>query len=273
LPGVLLVVASVAFTTSLVAFSGEISPAWLLYLVPITIGALTYDVPGGLAAVVLSLGACLIAAPQALAPNVWPELATGFGVFTGCGVVVGVQAHRQRSHATALEEASALDRVAGVLKPAAFAERLDAEVRRAERYHTPLGLVLVRVRDLEGFERLFGHYKTDLMLQHLASVVALAARSTDLVGRLDEATLALAAPGADAEGARRMAERVGAACAAARFEGDALEPAARCDTVTAWASFPASAASAEALVEAAREALEATRLHDAGLGGGSEAER
>ncbi len=257
LSGALLVAGSLTFVTALIAFLGTPSPAWFLYLVPIIVGALAYDIPGGVVASLLGAVACALAVPAPLLGALWPELGTGFVIFAACGVVVGFQAHRQRSHAVALERASSLDPITDTLKPEHLENRLAYEVRRAERYGYPLGLALVRVQDFDGFTRVFGHYKANLMLTHLAGVIRLTARSTDLLGRTGAATFAVVLPHADAECARSVARRIEEACSRAAFEGDALEPVTKCRTSVSWASYPEEADSHETLVELASQRLSA----------------
>ena len=251
LAGVLAVIGIVAFTTALIAFSGNLTPYWLLYLLPVVVGALAYDVPGAIVAVGISALACAAVTPRGLLGNSWPELLAGAIVFLLCGIVVGLQARRQRDHAAALERASALDAVTGVMTTGPFTERLAEEVQRAERYRTSLGVVVVRVEDLEGFERVFGHYKLDLMLRHLANVLALAARGSDIVGRLGKSEFAIILPGANIDGARTVAERVQRLCATTSFEGDALEPVTTCPAAAGPASYPGEAGTAAALLELA----------------------
>lgn len=257
LSGALLVAGSLAFVTSLIAFLGNPSPAWFLYLVPVIVGALAYDIPGGIVASLLGAIACALAVPAPLLETLWPELATGFVVFATCGAVVGFQAHRQRSHTTALERASVLEPITGTLKAEQLAAQLAQEVRRAERYGHPLGLALVRVEDFDGFTRVFGHYKADLMLAHLAGVIRLAARSTDLIGHTGSATFAIVLPHADVACARGVAQRIHRACTTAAFEGDALEPVTKCRTLVSWASYPEEVDTHQTLVDLAHERLSA----------------
>lgn len=257
LAGLLLVAGLLAFITALIAFTERPSPTWLLYLAPVIVGALAYEVPGGVASALVGALACVVVAPSEALSGSWPEFALGFGVFAACGVVVGVQTRRQRGHASALEAASVTDPLTGVAKREHFESRLAEEVRRAERYENALGVIVVRVSDYEGFVRVFGAYKADLMLAHLASVIRLAVRSSDFVGRIAEATFAVALPHADPREAREVAMRVHAACEEATFEGDALEPTTRCASEVGWAAYPADARTPAELLEAATRRLSA----------------
>jgi diguanylate cyclase (GGDEF)-like protein len=254
---VLLVAATIAFVTSLIVFSRAPSPSWLLYLVPIIIGALAYDVAGGIVVTALSLGALVLAAPLPMLKGSWDDIATGFAVFLGCAVVIGIQARRQRSHGTALEQASALDPLTGVLKAEHFTGRLAEEVRRANRYNHDVGVVLVRVEGFAEFVQLFGHYKAESMLQHLSEVVRLAVRDTDVVGRLETTTFAIVLPSAGAAHAALAADRLLQATLRAEFEGDALEPVTTCIAITAAASYPEEAPVQSELLELAHRRLEA----------------
>lgn len=256
LSSILLVAAALAFVTALILFSGELSPAWFLYLLPIIIGALAYDVAGGVVVTALSAAAVFLAAPTAALSDRWPELTAGFMVFLLCGIVVGLQARRQRMHNVALERASALDALTGVLKPEHFISALGDEVRRGDRYGHDLGLILIRVEGFDEFSRVFGHYKAESMLQHLADIVRLSLRVTDTVGRLEPTVFAVAVPHADPVAAAEVATRLAATTRAAEFEGDALEPITACVTSTASASYPGEAANPTDLLDRARSRLE-----------------
>ena len=252
---IVLSLGALGFVTALIAFSESASPAWLLYLVPIIIAALTHDVAGAVVATLLSLGALLLVAPHAAAGDGTPELALGFAVFLICGVVLGVQARRQRGHARLLEEASAVDSETGITKAEHFYARLNEELRRADRYNHTAGLLFVRADGFDDFVRLFGRYKASLMLQHLADVLRLSVRSTDVVGRIDVATFAVILLHADEAGCAAAAARVHAATLEAEYEGDALEPVTGSPTSVACASYPDECSTQQGLIALAHERL------------------
>ena len=251
---VVLSLSALAFVTALIAFSGSASPAWLLYLVPIIIAALTHDVAGAVVATLLSLGALLVAAPGVTAGEGTPALVVGFAVFLTCGIVLGVQARRQRGHARLLEEASAVDGETGVTKVEHFYARLNEELRRADRYSHTVGLLLVRADGFDHFVKVFGRYKASLMLLHLADVLRLSVRSTDVVGRIDVATFAVILLHADEAGCAAAA-RVHAATLDAAYEGDALEPVTGSPTAVACVSYPGECSTQQALIALAHDRL------------------
>ncbi|KUK49345.1 MAG: Diguanylate cyclase [Actinobacteria bacterium 66_15] len=255
LPGVLFVAGTEAFLTALILFSGEPSPAWLFYLIPMTIGALAYGVAGSVATWAISAGMFVLVAPVQILRSDWPMFLTGFCVFLAGGLVTGVQAHRLRVHAAELESGSPLDPLTGVYRPEQFAVRLSAEIARADRYGHSTGLAIVRVVGFEDFTRVFGRYKADAMLEHLADVLRLSVRSTDTIGRLDATDFALVLPHARPDEAAAVAERITGVVAETGFDGDALEPVTACETVAASAAYPADAADYGALLDAARRRL------------------
>lgn len=261
LPAALIVAGSTAFVTVIIVSTGRLSPAWLLYLIPVVIASLVADVPGGVLATALAAVALVLTAPGDAIAERWAELLTGLAVFLLCGAVVGVQAHRQRMHAHALERVSTHDPLTGLHKAESFGARLAEELRRADRYSTSVGLIAVRVEDIEAFSRTFGRYKADLMLEHLADVIRLGVRDTDIVGRTGPETFAVIIPHADAEAIRSTAARVAESCASAEFEGDALEPVTRCATSVAAVGYPADANDAAALLNAVADRLDAAAPH------------
>jgi diguanylate cyclase (GGDEF)-like protein len=262
LSSVLLVAAALAFVTALIVLSGEPSPAWFLYLLPIVIGALAYDIGGGVIVTALSAAAVFLASPSTALSDGWPEFLAGFAVFLMCGIVIGWQARHQRTHRVALERASALDALTGVLKAEYFVSELGGEIRRGDRYGHSVGLVLVHVEDFDEFARLFGHYKSESMLRHLSDIVRLTVRATDTIGRLEPTVFAVILPHAGEAQAAEVADRLRGTTRAAEFEGDALEPITACVTTASSASYPADAANETELLVHARSLLdEASAAH------------
>lgn len=255
LPSALLVAGTIAFISVLILSTGQLSPAWLLYLLPVILASLLADVPGGIVTAALSAATIVLVAPPEELAIRWPELVTGLSVFVLCAIVVGMQARHQRNHALALERVSTRDPVTGVRKAGAFHARLDEELRRSDRYGADVGVILAKVEEVDTFALTFGRYKTDLMLEHLANILRLSARDTDIVGRVGSETFALAIPHADAEASERVARRIAEATAAAEFEGDALEPVTCCRVSVASASYPTDAGDVSSLLSVASKRL------------------
>ena len=105
------------------------------------------------------------------------------------------------------------DELTGVANRRSFLETLDNELRRAQRFGSPLGLVFA---DLDNFKLVndrYGHQAGDDVLRAFADVVRGRIREIDLAARLGGEEFAVLLPETDAAGARALAESLRAAVA------------------------------------------------------------
>jgi diguanylate cyclase (GGDEF)-like protein len=113
-----------------------------------------------------------------------------------------------------LEVLATQDALTGLLNRRAMEARLNAEVARAQRYGTPLSLLLLDVDHFKHYNDSFGHPAGDAALQRVGALLLGEARATDTVARYGGEEFALLLAATDAAGARLVAERVRAAIAA-----------------------------------------------------------
>ena len=112
-----------------------------------------------------------------------------------------------------------------------FMETLEAEVRRAERFGAPLGLVLFDLDDFKLVNDRHGHQVGDLVLKKAGEVLLERIREVDLAGRLGGEEFAVLLPGTDLAGAVSLAESLRLAL------GEAAVLAAGGEDVRVTASF------------------------------------
>lgn len=244
------------FVTALIFFTGELLTLWPLYVVPIVIAAITYHVAG--AVLVSAISAALVAFTlygTGLDTSALPELIVGMAAFTVSGIVIGVQAHRSHRHGYLLEETSILDPLTGLYKRVHFNQRLAEELRRSERYGLSCSVVLIEVECFDAFKEQFGHYKAEMLLEHLADVLRVSVRDHDIVGRYAQISFGIVLPFAGAAEAQTVADRVAAVVADTQFEGDVLEPVTHCTVRTAHATYPDDACERNAMLAAAQARL------------------
>lgn len=97
---------------------------------------------------------------------------------------------------------SRTDHITGMVNSRYFHELLDAELKRAGRYHRPFTLMYI---DLDNFKQVndqFGHEEGDKLLAYIAGELKRAVRSTDTVARLGGDEFVILFPEAGSEEAR-----------------------------------------------------------------------
>ncbi len=107
-----------------------------------------------------------------------------------------------------LEEQTVVDDKTGIANYRHFVRRLGEEWLRAQRYGTPLSLVML---DLDNFKRVndtHGHPAGDRVLKEFAMLVTGGARATDLAARFGGEEFAIILPHTDKAMATRVAERI-----------------------------------------------------------------
>jgi diguanylate cyclase (GGDEF)-like protein len=133
-----------------------------------------------------------------------------------------------------------------------FDEALSAEVVRAERFRDPVAVV---VADLDNFKEVndrFGHDVGDLVLRAFAAAIRVNVRDVDLAARYGGEEFTVLLPATDAEGGRRLAERLREAAEELIVDSGSGPVAVR--SSFGVASYPAEP-SAPSLMRAADRAL------------------
>lgn len=255
----LVIGASIAFITLLALFTGRLDSVWPLYLAPIVVAGIAF----GPAAAVLASALCVATLAVLGSGTVpytgsTPALITGFVVFTLTGFLVGRMAQRQRMHTIELEHASITDELTGLYKPEHFLMRLEEEIRRCDRYGVPIGLVVCRATGYDHFVEKFGRYKAELMLEHMADILRISVRDTDVISRCGAIDFAVILPFSTPNDFAQVAERVERALDHSEYEGDVLEPSTVTTFAVAGASYPVDAQDRDELLDVAlRRLLEA----------------
>jgi len=99
------------------------------------------------------------------------------------------------------------DPLTGLLNHRAFQQRVENEVRRAQRYERPLALVLLDLDHFKSINDAYGHQAGDAALMQAAKLLEAGARAGDVLGRIGGDEFALLLPETIAEGACAIAQR------------------------------------------------------------------
>ena len=109
---------------------------------------------------------------------------------------------------TELQTLARTDPLTGLANLRAFRARLDEEVKRARRYHTPLACVMVDMDRLKPINDAMGHAAGDAAIRALAEVIRRELRETDFGARYGGDEFVLLLPHTAGAEARVFAERV-----------------------------------------------------------------
>lgn len=160
-----------------------------------------------------------------------------------------------------LERITLVDGLTGVANRRHFNHVLEAEWRRTQRLHAPIGVVLCDVDHFKAFNDLYGHAAGDDCLRRVAATLAdLARRSSDVVARYGGEEFVVVLPATDLAAAQALAEQARAA-----VEGLAVEHGAAAGwgrvtlSVGVACRVPEVGASSATLLAAADAALYAAK--------------
>jgi diguanylate cyclase (GGDEF)-like protein len=151
-------------------------------------------------------GAVLLSLPAAQSSlDRWVDVVTAVVVVA---TVVRVLAARNERLVDRLEDEARVDPLTGLLNRRGLEERMDAEISRATRECTPLGVVAL---DLDHFKRVndeHGHELGDRVLVWLGALLKEQARGVDIAARVGGEEFIVLLPRADDDAACTFAERV-----------------------------------------------------------------
>ncbi|SDL51999.1 diguanylate cyclase (GGDEF) domain-containing protein [Maridesulfovibrio ferrireducens] len=115
---------------------------------------------------------------------------------------------------------SITDQLTSLFNMRHFMEQIEAEMVRAERYKSPLSLIMLDVDNFKTYNDTFGHVEGDQVLRELGSIIRSSLRVTDSAYRYGGEEFTVLLPNTDAEMARTVAERIRKAFAEAVFYPD-----------------------------------------------------
>lgn len=118
---------------------------------------------------------------------------------------------RALQHARTFEAArteARVDSLTGLYNLRGLLEALEKEIRRAERFGTPLAALVVDLDGLKGVNDRHGHAAGDAVLRHAAACITRVLRQFDGAARVGGDEFVILLPGTDAKGARHVAARV-----------------------------------------------------------------
>jgi len=111
-----------------------------------------------------------------------------------------------------LRHLSRTDSLTGLYNHRTFYERLDEELKRAERYEAPLSIVLIDLDDFKSVNDTCGHQSGDFLLIKFAELLRHELRQTDVICRYGGDEFGVILPETTREDARVMMCRLSISC-------------------------------------------------------------
>jgi diguanylate cyclase (GGDEF)-like protein len=153
-----------------------------------------------------------------------------------------------------IKELSNRDGLTGLYCYRFLQEQLEKELKRAERYQEPLGLIML---DIDGFKKIndtHGHLQGDIALKELSSILVKICRNVDIVARYGGEEFMIILPETDRDGAFYLAERIRRVVKNYDFSSQADEPI-KMTISLGVVSYPTSATSKSELLKKVDAAL------------------
>lgn len=119
--------------------------------------------------------------------------------------VLAEQLHKASRH---LKELSIRDELTKLYNHRHLDEILDAEIKKANRYRRPLGLVIVAIKNFTTINEAFGHSEGDRILSRAADIIRREVREVDIPARYGDNEFAVILPESDEDGASIVAKRI-----------------------------------------------------------------
>jgi two-component system cell cycle response regulator len=146
------------------------------------------------------------------------------------------------------------DGLTGLYNYRSFRERLEQEVKRANRYHRPLSLIMIDVDHFKLYNDTYGHQQGDYVLAEVARSLQQLSRTSDIVARYGGEEFALILPETDRASAEALGHRLREHIENHTFPGGAHLPG-KTLTISVGIASHTPLAPKEALIEAADMAL------------------
>jgi len=107
-----------------------------------------------------------------------------------------------------LEKQASTDPLTGIYNRMKFSKVLGDELKRAQRYDTPLAVILLDIDKFKSINDTYGHLDGDNVLKALTRLLAANIRSSDTLARWGGEEFILLAPGSDLDGGGLLAEKL-----------------------------------------------------------------
>ncbi|MCK4241730.1 MAG: sensor domain-containing diguanylate cyclase [Candidatus Atribacteria bacterium] len=107
-----------------------------------------------------------------------------------------------------IKQLAITDELTGLYNFRYIKDRLEEEVKRAQRFKHPLALIMADIDHFKEFNDAYGHLEGNKALQNIAGILQLNVREVDIVGRFGGEEFIIILPEANKKEAHKIAERI-----------------------------------------------------------------
>lgn len=134
----------------------------------------------------------------------------GFSALVLLGVVLSLSKlqHSQNTQVETLQSLASTDALTRLVNRRQFNHRIQAEVARAKRHHSPLSLALFDIDNFKHLNDFYGHPVGDRILKELGGLIANNVRESDIAARYGGEEFALVLPETAEKEASELLERL-----------------------------------------------------------------
>jgi diguanylate cyclase (GGDEF)-like protein len=248
-------VLSILFLSGLMATSNPIGMGPFFYVWPIVFAA--YFFSQRMLIAIFSLMVVTLGIGLALNATYMLKMDAFAGTVSTVGLMAALVAFMQQREHRLRENLAVVahtDPLTGLLNRRAFNPELEALIADAIELGAAVSVVMLDIDHFKRFNDDHGHVAGDDALVRVADLLRQHSSEHDLVARFGGEEFAVALPGADAEGARRYAERVGR-----MLHNEAIDADLRVSVSAGIATLTPQLATLDALISHADDALYAAK--------------
>jgi diguanylate cyclase (GGDEF)-like protein len=129
-------------------------------------------------------------------------------IFVWMTMTLSLQTAMDIRRVTLLEQENITDALIGVYNRRYLDRRLTEEFQRAQRYKTPISLLLIDIDHFKNVTDTYGHPVGDMVLRYWGDLILGSVRASDVVARYGGEEILVIAPNTPAPAALALAERI-----------------------------------------------------------------
>lgn len=173
------------------------------------------------------------------------------------GYVIGVMREitQEKQIERAVEAQAVTDELTGLYNFRYLIQRLPLEIKRAERYHHPLSLIMLDIDYFKNYNDLHGHPQGNEVLKQMARLIRENTRESNIVARYGGDEFVILLPETEKLIAAQAAWRLCAVVRGAFFPYEAEQSGGNLTVSVGMASYPWDAEDGDGLIQVADELL------------------